>query len=82
MDDKIRLELTDFNVLSTGADGGHYYVTSNIQYKNQSRKIVIFFASKSDEKRLNNLNKVKIEGTLVDEGVHNSLNLLESKLID
>jgi len=39
-----------FKILGTGADGGHYYVTSSIDFNGQTRKIVVFSLDKSDHK--------------------------------
>lgn len=41
------IRLTLFRTLETGSDGGHSYVTSEINYKGQTRKIVVFFADKA-----------------------------------
>ena len=75
------IKLTKFRTLETGADGGHNYVTSDIDYKGQTRKIVVFFADKSDEQKLKGRTEITVDGELVDEK-DQSLNLLNSKLID
>ena len=74
------IQLTKFKTLETGADGGHSYVTSDIDYKGQTRKIVVFFADKSDEQKLKGRTEITVDGELIDEK-DQSLNLLNSKLI-
>ena len=75
------IKLTKFKTLETGTDGGHRYVTGDIDYKGQTRKIVVFFSDKSDEQKLKVKTEITVEGTLVDEE-NQSLNLLDSRLID
>jgi len=36
------LKLTNFKILTTGADGGHHYVSTEIEYKVVRRKITVF----------------------------------------
>jgi hypothetical protein len=74
------IKLTKFRTLETGADGGHSYVTSDIDYKGQTRKIVVFFADKSDEQKLKGMTEITVDGELVDDK-NQSLNLLNSRLI-
>lgn len=76
------IEISDFQTLSTGADGGHIYVTTDINYKGQLRKLVIYFADKSDEQKVKTKDKLKLTGRMFDEGVQQSLSLLDTKLID
>lgn len=75
------IKLTNFKILETGADGGRRYVVSEIDYKGQRRKLVVFFTDKKDEKNLQTKTEIIVEGKLIDEK-DQSLNLLESKLID
>lgn len=74
------IKLTKFRTLETGADGGHSYVISDIDYKGETRKIVVFFAEKSDEQKLKGKTEITVDGELVDEK-DQSLNLLNSRLI-
>ncbi|MBD8019098.1 hypothetical protein H9628_11505 [Weeksellaceae bacterium Sa1CVA4] len=76
------IEITDFQTLTSGADGGHIYLTSEINYKGQLRKLVIYFADKSDEQKVKTKDKLKLNGRLLDEGIQQSLSLLDTKLID
>lgn len=75
------IRLTNFRTLETGSDGGHSYVTSEIDYNGQTRKIVVFFADKADEKKLKGRTEITVDGNLVDEK-DQSLNLLDSRLIE
>lgn len=76
------IEIADFQTLSNGADGGHIYLTTEINYKGQQRKLVIYFADKSDEQKIKTRDKLKLSGRLLDEGIQQSLSLLDTKLID
>ncbi|NGY38982.1 hypothetical protein FQU23_015905 [Flavobacterium sp. XN-5] len=76
------IEIADFQTLSTGADGGHIYLTTEIKYKGQLRTLVIYFADNSDEQKVRTKDKLKLSGRLFDEGVQQSLSLLDTKLID
>ncbi|MGG5487101.1 hypothetical protein [Gaetbulibacter sp. PBL-D1] len=75
-------ELTEFKTQSTGADGGHKYLKSKVDYKGQNREIVIYFTNKSDEQKITELNKIKIRGKIVDDGIEQSLTLYETKLLN
>jgi len=76
------IEISDFQTLSTGADGGQIYLTTVINYKGRLRKLVIYFADKSDEQKIKIKDKLKLNGRLLDEGVEHSLSLLDTKLLD
>lgn len=76
------IEISNFQILSTGVDGGHIYLTTEINYKGQPRKLVIYFADKSDEQKVKTKDKLKLSGRLFDEGIQQSLSLLDTKLID
>lgn len=76
------IEISDFKTQSTGAEGGHIYLTTEIIYKGQLRKLVIYFADKSDKQKVKTKDKLKLNGRLFDEGVQQSLSLLDTKLID
>ncbi len=76
------IEVSDFKTLSTGADGGHIYLTTEINYKGQQRKLVIYFADKADEPKVKTVDKLKLSGRLYDEGIQQSLSLFDTKLID
>lgn len=75
-------KLTNFKVLSTGADGGHHYVSSEIEYAGATRKITVLFKNKSDEKLLMDKTEITVIGNLIDEGIQQSLMLLEAEIIN
>lgn len=75
------IELADFKTLSTGADGGHIYLTSEINYRGQQRKLVIYFADKADEQKVKTKGKIKLRGRLFDDGIQHSLSLFDTKLL-
>jgi hypothetical protein len=76
------IEVSNFQILSTGADGGHIYLTTEINHNGQQRKLVIYFADKLDEQKVKTREKLKLSGRLFDEGIQQSLSLLDTKLID
>ncbi len=77
-----KFKLTDYRINSTGVDGGHFYVISEVEYQSRTRKLVVYFKDKSDERKLNDLEEMIVEGNLTDDGDQYSLNLLDSILID
>ena len=77
-----KIEISDFKILTTGADGGHIYLTTEINYKGRQRTLVIYFADKSDEQKIKPAESLKLSGRLLDEGLHQSLSLLDTILID
>jgi hypothetical protein len=77
----MKIKLTNFRIFETGADGGRRYLATEIDYKGQRRKIIVFFADKSDEQKLATDTEIVVEGILVNEKGQ-SLNLLQSRIID
>ncbi|PSG87390.1 hypothetical protein C7H52_10935 [Aurantibacter aestuarii] len=75
------IELTDYKIQSTGADGGHKYLKSKVDFKEQKREIIILFTNKKDEQRILDLNKIRVRGKIVDDGIEQPLTLYETKLI-
>ncbi len=73
-------ELTDFKVLSNGADGGHHYISTEIEHEGEKRKMTVLFLEKSDEKKLTTNQKIKVSGDLMDEGKEHSLMLLNTTI--
>lgn len=76
------LKLTNYNVLSTGADGGHHHISTEIEYNGVTRQITALFKNKSDEKMLSDKLEITARGNLVDEGLQQSLMLLDTEIID
>lgn len=79
---KVEITVDNYKILSTGVDGGHHYLKAEIDYKEDNRRIVIFFADKADERKLKQNCKIRIHGHLQDEGNTHSLSLLESKILE
>jgi hypothetical protein len=78
---KAEFEIRDFKIKSTGVDGGHFYISTIVDYKGSKRNMTIILKKKSDEKSLEKLKSLKVKGLLQDEGSQFPLTLLESELI-
>jgi len=57
-----------YKVQSTGADGGHRYILTEIEYKGKIRKLIALFKEKSDERKLKENVRIRIKGELEDDG--------------
>ena len=77
----VKFEIVNFIVLSTGVDGGHQYLKSEIEYEGYKRNLVVLFKSKEDEKLLSSKHKIYVTGNLIDEGIKQTLMLLDSVII-
>ncbi|UCS91958.1 hypothetical protein KZP23_14635 [Echinicola marina] len=77
----VEFEIRDYKIKSTGVDGGHYYLSTIVDFKGSKRNMTITFKNKSDEKRLAQLKSLKVKGHLQDEGSQFTLSLLESEII-
>lgn len=75
-------QLDNFQILSTGVDGGHQYISTDIEFNGIKRKLTVFFESKADEEKITSMQRIKVSGRLIDEGVEESLLLLDAVLID
>ena len=60
--------LEKYKVQSTGADGGHQYILTEVEYKGKTRKLVVLFADKSDEKQLKEKLRIRVKGQIQDDG--------------
>ena len=60
--------LKKYNIQSTGANGGHNYLKTEIEYKGKIRKLVVLFANKTDEQNLKENTQIRIKGQLQDDG--------------
>jgi hypothetical protein len=76
------LKLTNYKVLSTGVDGGHHYISTEIEHNGVIRQITALFRNKSDEKKLSDKLEITVRGNLLDEGLQQSLMLLDTEIID
>ena len=74
--------LTNFNVLSTGTDGGHHYISTVIENNGVKRQLTALFKNKSDEKELSDKLEITVRGNLLDEGLQQSLMLLDTEIIE
>lgn len=75
------IELKEYRILETGADGGHKYISSSIEYNGSERGINVIFKNKNEEQKLEKGKKLKIIGVLQDEGLEFPLTLLQSEII-
>jgi hypothetical protein len=80
-EESFTIYLKDFRVLHTGADGGHRYISTVIDYGGRQRPLTAFFARKEDEDRLDENNPVIIKGNLLDEGGHQPLLLMNAEIV-
>lgn len=74
------IELDNYKIQSTGADGGHHYVLANIEHKGITRRLLATFLNKSDENKLKENIPIRIKGELVDEGENLDLLLLNTTI--
>ena len=74
------IEIENYKVQSTGADGGHHYVLAEIVYRGISRRLLVTFLDKNDEKNLKENMRIKIKGELLDEGENLDLLLLNTTI--
>lgn len=63
------LIIENYKIQTTGADGGHNYILTEINYKGKQRKLVILFTDESQEPKLNENKPLKIKGEILDEGI-------------
>ena len=62
------LIIDKYSVKTTGADGGHIYVSTEIEYKGKLRKLTVLFIENPDEMELKKGSELKIKGELKNEG--------------
>lgn len=74
-------KFSEYNVLSNGVDGGHYYLSAEIEYKGIKRKIIVLFDNKSDEVQLLDKKEILVTGNLTDEGLDQTLIMTNSIII-
>ncbi len=73
-------KIEQYKVLETGADGGHSYISTEVEFKGKKRRLTALFLYKSDEKKLKDNLELYIEGDLFDEGEQHSLMLLNTTI--
>ncbi len=64
----LELILEKYTVQSTGADGGHHYIKTEIDYKGKSRKLIVMFTDKTDELHLKENTQIRVKGRIHDNG--------------
>ena len=74
-------EIVNYDILSTGADGGHKYISTEILEKGKPRRLIILFENKLDENQLEHRKILKISGDLFDEGIQQDLILNNARII-
>ena len=74
--------ISDFTILSTGADGGHWYIETHLNFRGKQRRLTIFFTSKLDEAKPEKGKLITVTGTIQDDGDLFGLLLLEAVLMD
>ena len=57
-----------YTIKSTGADGGHKYISTEIELEGKIKKLTILFANKSHENKLKNNGLIKVKGDLQNDG--------------
>ncbi len=73
--------LTDYKVVSTGVGEDQYYISAITNYKGSARAIIVIFKSPSCEELLIEKTEISVIGHLVDEGMEESLMLLETEIV-
>ena len=76
------IKLTNFEILSTGADGGHHYIKSQISFQGQLREIIVLFKNKSDEEEIINKTEIIVCGQLKDQGKEQTLILSDPEIVE
>ncbi|NAY93510.1 hypothetical protein GTQ34_16505 [Muricauda sp. JGD-17] len=75
------LLLTKYRIQTTGADGGHNYILTEVLHKGVNRKIVIIFIDKSEEINLDEIKPIKVKGEIEDSGIEHDLIMTNAKVI-
>lgn len=81
-EESFTIYLNDFRILHTDADGGHRYISTNIEYEGDQRNLTAFFADREDEERIDETIPVILKGNLLaeEEGNHPLL-LLNASIV-
>ena len=74
------LVLDNYKVQTTGADGGHNYILTEIEYEGNKRRIVILFSDKTEEPNLNENEAIKVIGEIEDVGIEYDLTMRNAKV--
>tara|TARA_R110002073_G_scaffold143500_1_gene295481 strand:- start:51 stop:293 length:243 start_codon:yes stop_codon:yes gene_type:complete len=74
------LVLENYKVQTTGADGGHNYILTEIDYNGNNRRLVILFWDKSEEPNLFENKTIKVTGKIEDDGIEYDLIMRNAKM--
>lgn len=74
------LVLENYKVQTTGADGGHNYILTEIDYKGNNRRLVILFLDKSEQPNLTENKTIKVTGKIEDDGIEYDLMMRNAKM--
>jgi hypothetical protein len=74
------LVLENYKIQTTGADGGHNYILTDIDYKGKPRRLVILFSDKSKEPNLSDSKPIKVKGKIEDEGIEYDLMMTNAEM--
>lgn len=77
-----KMSIDKYEIKSTGAGGGHKYISTQIDFKGKKRKLIATMFTKSDENKLDGKTRIEICGDLMDEGEKYDLTLLNTEIID
>lgn len=80
-EESFTIYLKDFRVLHTDADGGHRYISTDIEYEGGQRCLTAFFAEREDEERIDETIPVILKGNLLAEDGHHPLLLLNASIV-
>ena len=69
-----------YKVQTTGADGGHNYILTEIDFEGIQRRLVILFSDKSDEPDLNQDEPITVKGEIKDDGIEYDLMMSNAKM--
>lgn len=80
-EESFTIYLKDFRILHTDADGGHRYISTQIDYNGDQRPLTAFFANKEDEDRIDETIPVILCGHLLVESDHHPLLLMNAGIV-
>ena len=75
------LNIYVFKVLTTGVDGGHKYIETEILYQGRNRRLTAFFKDKHEEQKIKFTTTLVLSGQLKDDGEQYGLLLLDTIII-
>ena len=69
--ENIIFTISKYDILSTGYNGGHKYISTSVIFNGQQRDLTIFFCGKDDENTSMKDNPITVTGQLIDESGQN-----------